>query len=151
MPGPVPASGSVTCPEKVPPSGAAIVSSRVLTIRSAWHESRRTPGRNGCGSARCHPEFGRSPEVEGHLDGPGRLLVDEGGPCLAPVVEGEGVRQHAGQVDASRGGEIQVMGDSVLANAVDLLDAESVGADPADLLEVQRRELAAGPREQAQP
>ncbi len=42
-----------------------------------------------------------------------------------------------------RGGEVEVVLDAVAPDAVHLLDAEGVGADPADLLEVERAPLPA--------
>ena len=46
-----------------------------------------------------------------------------------------------GEVDPSRGGHVEVVGDGVLAHAVDLLDAEGVGAGDGELFEVDRRPL----------
>ena len=53
----------------------------------------------------------------------------------------EGVGEHPGEVDAAVLHEVEVVLDAVLADALDLLDAEGVGADPADLLEVERAPL----------
>ena len=44
------------------------------------------------------------------------------------------------------GDQVEVVLDAVLAHALDLLDAERVGADPADLLEVERAPLPAAGR-----
>src|SRR5580692_9909378 len=44
---------------------------------------------------RAAPQVG-SAEVEGHLDGAALLLCGQGDERLAPLVETEGVRQHAG-------------------------------------------------------
>src|SRR5205823_12037892 len=51
--------------------------------------------------------------------------------------------EHLGDVDAALLDEVEIVGDAVLAAAVDLLHAEGVGPDDADFLEVQRRPLEA--------
>ena len=57
--------------------------------------------------------------------------------------------EHAREVDAPVGHEVEVVGDGVLALAVDGLDAEGVRAHPVDLLEVERRPLP--PRRRVDP
>ena len=79
--------------------------------------------------------------VEGDLDRAAAGLVGEGGEGVPPGGQAERVGQHPGEVDPAGGGEVEVVLDAVLADALDLLDAEGVGADQADLLEVERAPL----------
>src|SRR5205085_4278164 len=60
-----------------------------------------------------------------------------------PLLEGEGVGEHGGHVDAALLHEVEVVGDAVLAAAVDLFHAEGVGTHDADLFEVQGSPLVA--------
>ena len=75
----------------------------------------------------------------GHLSGPGargskatltaplwswRAKAFEGVP---PALEGEPVGEHSGQVDPAGDDQIEIVGDGVLANALNLLDGEGVG------------------------
>src|SRR5207249_2108494 len=82
-----------------------------------------------------------TPVVDGDLDGAGVPLGCDGVERVAPALERERVGQHAAEVDAAATDQIEVVLDAVLAEALDLLDAEGVGADPVDLLEVQRAPL----------
>src|SRR5262245_47067066 len=68
------------------------------------------------------------PEIERDLDRAGAILFRERGQRLAPLVEPEGVREHAREVDAPGGDQVEVVLDAVLAHAVDRLDAEGVRA-----------------------
>src|SRR5713101_2713373 len=79
--------------------------------------------------------------VDRHLDSTCGALVGNGEKGLPPLVKAEGVGEHRCEVDPARGGEIEVVRDPVLAAALDLLHTEGVGADPADLLEVERTPL----------
>ncbi len=69
-------------------------------------------------------------------------LVDERAEGVAPLVEPEGVGQHPVRSMRPLADEVEVVLDGVLADALDLLDAERVRADQAQLLEVPRRPLA---------
>src|SRR6266446_10859366 len=78
-------------------------------------------------------------EVERHLDGATLVLRGERRERVTPMLEPEGVREHAVEVDAAVPREVEVVLDSVLAHTPDLLEAERVRAHPGDLFEVQRR------------
>ena len=56
------------------------------------------------------------------------------------------MRQHAREVDATVGDQVEVVADAVLALALDLLDPERVRPDPGDLLEVERAPLPSARR-----
>ena len=62
---------------------------------------------------------------------------------VPPLVEGEPVGEHAGQVETARRREVEIVGDGVLADAVDLLDPEGVGPGDGQLFEVDGRPLPA--------
>jgi hypothetical protein len=77
-------------------------------------------------------------EIERHLHRAGVALGGDRRERGAPVVEVVGVGEHGAEVDAAGAHEVEVVLHPVLADAFDLLDAEGVGAHPADLLEVER-------------
>ena len=79
-----------------------------------------------------------STEIEGHLDGTALFLGGQDGKGLSPLVESERVGEHPRQIDPALFHQVQVVGDPVHPDTVDLLDPEGVGSDPGDLLEVQR-------------
>src|SRR5574338_1400613 len=85
---------------------------------------------------------GGAGKLERDLDAAG-LLADRSEEGLAPVVERVAVGDEEAEVHLARGAEIDIVLDGVLAHAAELLDAEGVGADHAQLLEVQRRPLEA--------
>src|SRR3954468_5477417 len=55
--------------------------------------------------------------VKGDLDGAGATLVGDGGDPPLPLLEAEGVSEHAGEVDAAALRQVEVVLDAVLAHA----------------------------------
>src|SRR5439155_22316028 len=88
----------------------------------------------------------RSTLIYCDLDGARVALAGEGGEGVSPAVEGEGVGEHGRDVHPSLLNQVEVVGDAVLAFAVDLLEPEGVGPDEAHLFEVQRGPLEAAGR-----
>src|SRR5882757_6774623 len=74
--------------------------------------------------------------VEGHLDGTAVALVRDGQKRVAPLLQPEGVSQHGPQINSAVGHQVEVVRDRVPAAPVNLLHAEGITADPADLLEI---------------
>src|SRR5579863_10265502 len=74
---------------------------------------------------------------EGDLHRSALLLMGQRPHGVPPLLQAEPVRQHAGEVHAAGGGEVEVMGDGVLAHPVHLLHPEGVRAGDRELLEVE--------------
>ncbi len=87
-----------------------------------------------------------SRRFEGHLDRPAVLLGRKHPQGVVPLVEREAVGEHAGQVDPPGLHQIEIVTDGVLADALDLLDPEGVGAHEGELLEVDGGVLPAARR-----
>src|SRR2546423_300143 len=97
-----------------------------------------------CGQLHPKPN-GSGLRVEQDLDGAGALALGQGQDGLLPLRQREAVGDHVGEVEAGRD-EVEVVLDGMLADAVDLFDAEGVGTDNPQLLEIDGRPLEAAGR-----
>jgi RimJ/RimL family protein N-acetyltransferase len=86
------------------------------------------------------PNRGLPTRLEQDLDGSCSPRVLHGQHRLAPAHEREPVGDDRRQIESGRD-EVEVVLHRVLGDAADFLDAEAVGADDTQLLEVQRRPL----------
>src|SRR5262245_29579770 len=77
-----------------------------------------------------------SSEVEQDFDGTGLALIVRKPERFPVLVEREAVGDDRRHVDLAAADQVEVVLHGVLADAVPLFDAEGIGADQVDLLEV---------------
>src|SRR5437660_12122190 len=88
------------------------------SCRSPCGERQRRKRRLARGSVRRRPQqLGVRAEVERYLDRARPALIGDGGERVAPVIEAKRVGEHFAQVDTTFANQVEVVGQSVLADA----------------------------------